>query len=231
MRRDAAPGELVTTTPDPLGGRLAVLCRPTSPALVLGSAQAESLADQAACAAAGIEVVRRRSGGGALLVAPGGQVWLDVFVPAGDPLAEADVGRATWWLGELWSEVLEGLAGPGRAVVHRGGVEGRFSRLVCFSGLGPGEVSIDGAKVVGISQRRTRAGAWLHSMALVGAPPPGSPPAGSGNRVAFLDLLDLPEEARSGLASDLESRVRPLSPAEASQAESSLEALLASFGR
>jgi hypothetical protein len=30
---------------------------------------------------------------------------------------------------------------------------------VCFAGLAAGEVIVDGAKVVGISQRRTRAGA------------------------------------------------------------------------
>ncbi|HEX6785774.1 MAG TPA: hypothetical protein VF076_01140, partial [Acidimicrobiales bacterium] len=31
-----------------------------------------------------------------------------------------------------------------------------WSPLVCFSGLGPGEVHAGGRKVVGISQRRTR---------------------------------------------------------------------------
>jgi lipoate-protein ligase A len=31
-----------------------------------------------------------------------------------------------------------------------------WSSLVCFSGLGPGEVHAGGRKVVGISQRRTR---------------------------------------------------------------------------
>jgi hypothetical protein len=29
---------------------------------------------------------------------------------------------------------------------------------VCFAGLGPGEVTVDGRKAVGIAQRRTRAG-------------------------------------------------------------------------
>ncbi|MDQ3757058.1 MAG: hypothetical protein M3394_04340, partial [Actinomycetota bacterium] len=33
------------------------------------------------------------------------------------------------------------------------------SRQVCFAGLGPGEVSVGGRKVVGIAQRRTRFGA------------------------------------------------------------------------
>ena len=30
---------------------------------------------------------------------------------------------------------------------------------MCFAGRGPGEVFVDGAKVVGLAQRRTRAGA------------------------------------------------------------------------
>jgi hypothetical protein len=39
-------------------------------------------------------------------------------------------------------------------------VRNRWSSLVCFAGLGAGEVvSADGQKVVGISQRRTRHGA------------------------------------------------------------------------
>jgi hypothetical protein len=31
-----------------------------------------------------------------------------------------------------------------------------WSPSVCFAGLGPGEVTLDGRKVVGLSQRRTR---------------------------------------------------------------------------
>ncbi|MHB1781359.1 MAG: hypothetical protein ACYCTE_01515, partial [Acidimicrobiales bacterium] len=56
---------------------------------------------------------------------------------------------------------------PAELAVHRGGlVRNRWSRSVCFAGLGPGEVTSDGRKLVGISQRRDRGGAWLHSMAL-----------------------------------------------------------------
>ena len=41
--------------------------------------------------------------------------------------------------------------------VHRGGLErSSLSDLVCFGGLGPGEVTLHGQKVVGVSQRRTR---------------------------------------------------------------------------
>jgi lipoate-protein ligase A len=39
--------------------------------------------------------------------------------------------------------------------------------VLCFAGLGAGEVTVAGRKVVGMSQRRERSGAWIHSMALL----------------------------------------------------------------
>jgi lipoate-protein ligase A len=132
---------------------------PAGPALVLGSIQAESSVDADACTRAGIAVVRRRSGGGAVLVVPGELLWVDVILPAGDPLWDDDVGRAVHWLGDVWVEALNAV-GVADAVVHQGGmVATRWSRWVCFAGMGPGEVTVGGRKVVGISQRRTRAAA------------------------------------------------------------------------
>jgi lipoate-protein ligase A len=131
-------------------------CEVDRPALVLGSAQADTVVDAAACARAGVEVVRRRSGGGAVLLIPGEVVWVDVVLPATDPRWSDDVGRATWWLGEAWAAALAGLGHPD-AQVHRGAmVTSAWSQLVCFAGLGPGEVTVAGRKVVGISQRRAR---------------------------------------------------------------------------
>ena len=124
------------------------------PALVLGSRQA--MVD-----VSGIEVVRRRSGGGAVYVAPGGTLWVDVVVPRGDDLWDDDVGRATHWLGDAWAAAI-----GDRALVHRGPmVRNEWSDLVCFAGLGPGEVTVDGRKVVGISQRRTRQAARFQCVA------------------------------------------------------------------
>ncbi len=101
-----------------------------------------------------MEVVRRRSGGGAVLLIPGEVVWLDVLIPTGDSLWSDDVSYASHWLGDVW------VAALGYGEVHRGPmVRTRWSPLVCFAGLGPGEVTVDGRKLVGISQRRTRAGA------------------------------------------------------------------------
>jgi hypothetical protein len=68
--------------------------------------------------------------------------------------------------GRAWRAALIEVAGadPGRLRVHRGGmVDSDWSALVCFAGIGPGEV-LDGAKLVGLSQRRTRAGARIQGL-------------------------------------------------------------------
>ncbi|MGE0137883.1 MAG: hypothetical protein AB7L17_06895 [Ilumatobacteraceae bacterium] len=134
-----------------------------SAALVLGSAQPDTTVDHDACRAAGVEVVRRRSGGGAVLLVPGECVWLDVIVPPGDRLWDTDVGHSMWWLGEVWAEALVAL-GCDDVRVHRGPLQHTdWSRLVCFDSLGAGEVTVGGRKAVGISQRRTREWARLQS--------------------------------------------------------------------
>ena len=126
-----------------------------APTIVLGSAQHESVVDGPAARAHAVSVVRRRSGGGAVWLDPSSIVWVDVVVPAGDSLWRADVGEAFWWLGDAIASAV-----GGSAIVHRGAmVTSPWSSLVCFAGLGPGEIVVGGRKVVGISQKRTRAGA------------------------------------------------------------------------
>ena len=161
--------------PEPVDRRLWVL-EVDRPALVLGSSQADDLVDLGRAAAAGIEVVRRRSGGGAVLLMPREVLWVDVLLPAADPLWDPDVGRSAWWLGEAWTRALRRVGSLGRgselrAEVHHGPmIHTAWSSLACFAGVGPGEVvsgPTSGAprsqggsgKLVGISQRRTRAGA------------------------------------------------------------------------
>jgi lipoate---protein ligase len=135
----------------------------TAPALVLGSTQSDELVDGDAAAAAGIELARRRSGGGVVLVAPGETAWVDVILPSGDPLWDDDIARAALWLGRTWQSALAEL-GVAPTEVHEGPLAcGPLGRLVCFATVGAGEVTVRGddgpRKVVGISQRRTRAGA------------------------------------------------------------------------
>ena len=128
------------------------------PALVLGSTQRETDADVLALDAFDVELARRRSGGGAVLLVPGQTLWVDVELPRADPLWDDDIVRSFEWLGQSWLLALAELGV--QADVHRGGVrETAWSRKVCFGGLGPGELTVGGHKLVGISQRRTRDGA------------------------------------------------------------------------
>jgi lipoate-protein ligase A len=178
--------------------RRVALCRVTSPAVVLGSTQPLDVVDARRAAAMGIAVARRRSGGGAVLVTPENPVWMDVWLPAGDPLWAHDVGRAFDWLGESWAEALDtcGVAGT---VPHRGGFVDctRWSSLVCFGGVGSGEIlTPDGRKVVGLSQRRTRLGAWFHTACMLHWDPS-----------TLLGVLDLPDAERDAASSALAATV------------------------
>jgi lipoate-protein ligase A len=162
IRRQSTAGEFhALEIPDPARPELWVH-EITVPALVLGSTQrGPGIADEAACAEAGVEVVRRRSGGGAVLLVPGEVVWVDVLLPAGHDGWADDVHRPMVWLGERLAEAFR-VAGVPSAKVHRGPMLSTgYSRLICFDGLGPGELTLDGVKLAGISQRRTRAAARL----------------------------------------------------------------------
>lgn len=152
--------------PESPPGRLLRWVEVTRPAVVLGSSQAETTVDAERAAAAGVDVIRRPSGGGAVLLVPGEALWAEIFLPAGDHLWSDDVRVAFHWLGQAWAEALGclGLA----AAWHDGPLlRTPWSKLVCFAGLGPGEVQVNGQKVVGLSQRRTRTHARFQCCALL----------------------------------------------------------------
>lgn len=135
----------------------------TSAALVLGSSQSESVLDHDACQALDVDIVRRRSGGGAVLLVPGQVTWIDVIVPSGSAGWSDDVHGPMTWLGRAIADLLEEQLDASTAVtVHEGALwSTSWSSAICFDGVGAGEVLIDGRKLVGISQRRTRQAARL----------------------------------------------------------------------
>jgi lipoate-protein ligase A len=175
-RREGGAGSLFSDS-EPAASRRVRVLSVDRPALVLGSTQRASVVG-------GVDVVRRRSGGGAVLLRPGETVWVDVSVPADDPLWAADVGRSFWWLGDVWASAVGGS-------VHRGPlVRTAWSDAVCFAGVGSGEVVVDGRrKVVGMASRRTRVGALFQcAVPLVWDP------------AAYVALLGLPPAALAALA-------------------------------
>ena len=143
------------------------------PALVLGSTQPMELIRHTRAAADGIEVCKRRSGGGLVWINPETDVWIDVIVPADSPRWSPDIGRSFHWLGEVWAETLRqtishtaGLATDTVQVTRGGGPRTPAGALWCYADLGHGEVTVGDAKVVGLSQRRTRTWARLQGLML-----------------------------------------------------------------
>lgn len=144
-------------------------CSVTAPALVLGSVQPADLVDRAAAAERGIEVVRRRSGGGAVLLEPGASIWIDVYLPRGDAGWDERPERTFTHVGQAWVAALTALGAPGPLFLHRRGlVADDVGRAVCFAGRGPGEVLVGGGaaapKLVGLAQRRVRWGARVQGL-------------------------------------------------------------------
>lgn len=135
------------------------ICDFDAPVVVLGSRQRDAVLDLVVCAERGLAVAHRRSGGGAVLMYPGDVVWIDVVLPHG--VVSNDVRGSMIEVGRWWQAALGGEAtgDAGELRLHEGGMEsGPWSELVCFAGLGPGEVLGNGRKLVGLSQRRTRHG-------------------------------------------------------------------------
>ncbi|MEO1059329.1 MAG: hypothetical protein AAFY28_20685 [Actinomycetota bacterium] len=129
---------------------------PTGPAVVLGSSQRDELIDHGAAQQQRIDVVRRRSGGGAVLVDPETTAWFDAIIPAGAPGWSHDIHRPMRWLGERLAVALSHVDPHLAPQVQREIVDTPWSRLLCFDGLGVGELTVAGYKLVGMSQRRTR---------------------------------------------------------------------------
>jgi lipoate-protein ligase A len=135
--------------------------RPERTMLVLGSTQSTELLNPAAL---GEVPVRRRRGGGGLVLLRPDDLWIDWWIPAADSRWRNDVHATSRMVGEWWADVLRGLV-EGVVTVHDGPLEGDPAyRLVCFAGRGPGEVFVDAKKAVGVTQWRVREGSFVSTV-------------------------------------------------------------------
>ena len=225
-RLHGAVSDLLEVAEPPEGTpRLARMHTVDRPGLVLGSTQKLTAADQNQASTAGAEVLRRRSGGGAVLLAPGGQVWVDFFVPAADPLWSDDVSHAALWVGELWSAVIEPFVAETISIYSGRLVADRWGRLVCFAGAGPGEVFVGGLKVVGISQRRSRHRARIQTTARVRLPSATEGHDTAGHRLDELELLDLASSDRAAGRAATSGRIGAIAASETDLTAALLKAL------
>ncbi len=147
-----------------------------TPTLVIGSAQSLDTVDATACTAAGVGILRRGSGGGAVLCDPG-LLEVDVALPRGHPLLLDDVTASYRFLGEAWLAALDGVGVAGRLVTvdeARSLAPERLAaaRVACYAGLSPYEVvDAQGLKLVGLCQRRRRGAALFQCSIACGAAP------------------------------------------------------------
>lgn len=136
--------------------------RAASPAVVVGRGQGDVVR-----APGDLRVLTRPSGGGAVLMDEG-LLSLDVLLPDGHPWLSGSPAAAYEPVGAAWAAALGDLGvteiavhRADLAVTRRGDEHERLLAAVCYAALGRGEVTAGGRKLVGLAQRRRRAGALV----------------------------------------------------------------------
>lgn len=144
------------------------ILRPTDVAVAMGSSQKPELFDHARLQADGVALAERRSGGGAVFIDPVSVVWIDVLAPRTSDLWSDQLTENFLIVGRVWQRALASL-GVETELIGDAGERTPASTLACWAGMGWGELVVEGAKVVGLSQRRTRWGARVQGMAVLDA--------------------------------------------------------------
>lgn len=168
------------------------------PCLSLGRNQPLADADLAACRAAGVDVVRRPTGGRAILHTD--ELTYSVTLPQGDPRATGDVVTGYRRLSE---GLLAGLHLLGAEAVQAG-VRGPAAdpTAICFQTPSDYEIMVGGRKLVGSAQWRARGGVLQH----------GSLPL-RGDLARIVAYLPLPEAGREAQRHHLRARAVTLEEA------------------
>ena len=129
--------------------------------LVLGGNQSADVVDVSLDPT--MKLRRRRGGGGLVLLRPE-DLWVDWWIPHGDPRWSHDVRVSSLRVGTWWADALRTHT-RGDVRVHEGALEGEVDfRVVCFAGRGPGEVFVNERKTVGLTQWRVREGVFVSTV-------------------------------------------------------------------
>ena len=139
----------------------AILAHVDERTLVLGSSQPdEILRDRVE---ADFVVRRRRGGGGVVLLQPD-DVWIDFWIPPGDQRWQSDVNEMAVAVGTWWRDILSMALGRQCTIMTSLDRSNEDLLVACFAVSGPGELTLDQRKVVGITQWRVREGAFVSTL-------------------------------------------------------------------
>lgn len=138
-------------------------------AIILGCSQRPDADQLSRAENAGLSLVRRRSGGGAVLAGP----WMlsvTVFIPPTHTLANQNIIEIFSWLEAVWISTLTTCGVPckgvDQAMIEQSKTISQKEDVTwaCYASLSHGEVvSLDGRKLVGLAQIRKRKGIALVS--------------------------------------------------------------------
>ena len=157
------------------------LYRWSPPTLSLGCFQKLGDPARARPALAALPVVRRITGGGAIVHAD--ELTYALALPAGHPLAgERPADLYTW----MHRRLAEALASLGASTRFQGGekvLTGRAGPFLCFRSHAPYDLMIGAEKLAGSAQRRTRRGVLQHGSLVLNRTHPVQPSASVAEQV------------------------------------------------
>ncbi len=174
------------------GGPAALrLYRWAEPTLSLGYFQAYAQASAEHPDLAGLPIVRRETGGGAILHAD--ELTYSLAMPLEHPLAGQRPEELYTW---AHARIAEAAAALGATVgpVGEGGCSARGGPFMCFACHARFDLVAGGAKLAGSAQRRSRRGLLQHGSVVLRATHPAQPAVGvaelAGQPIDFQQMAD-----------------------------------------
>lgn len=138
-----------------------------SPAIIMGCSQRPDEGQKQRAKQAGLPIMRRGSGGGAVLAGPW-MLSMTLFIPTEHPVAALNLIELFHWLEPFWLKALIDSGVPCKGVdktmIDKSKVISKRNDVewACYASLSHGEVvSLDGRKLLGVAQIRKRKGIAL----------------------------------------------------------------------